>query len=362
MLDRLPIELLEHVLRQLDPPQRWTLTKDRQTTLRACSLVSRRMREVAEPMLWEAAFVTQWEHIGPLASEARTDDKGRRVRKLVARGDGFEIEEVVELLYALPSLREVSLDWLEQDPYLLNLLSGAQHVRLERLTVMSYTAPVFPALTTLSLVNLGISPSFLYTILRPSLFPALRALCLLELWTPHESDLPVCPAVPDNLVEQLEVLQVGCDDPYDENLSRYPQKVLFSTNVAKSVKLSGLPILPHIRHLHLRPFLVEDFGGHRDISLAEGLDAFSSILPSLPRLQTVTLPRPPLPTACHAYEVQLARSAKRGLETIRRACEEKKVEVLFDPAEEASIPGLSEVFWECAKRRREEKEKQCGSE
>ncbi|BGP15173.1 hypothetical protein JCM10213v2_003130 [Rhodosporidiobolus nylandii] len=80
MLDCLPVELLQHILRLAAPldysPE---LYKERRSTLRSCCLVNRTMRELAQPMLPEVFVVDREEEIQELEGDAR----GFRVKNLV---------------------------------------------------------------------------------------------------------------------------------------------------------------------------------------------------------------------------------------------------------------------------------------
>ncbi|BGP15189.1 hypothetical protein JCM10213_000861 [Rhodosporidiobolus nylandii] len=82
MLDRLPVELLQHILR-LAAPLDYTpeLYEERRANLRSCCLVSQRMRELAQPMLLEVSEVKTDEDIEAL----ETNGRGKQVKLLAYR-------------------------------------------------------------------------------------------------------------------------------------------------------------------------------------------------------------------------------------------------------------------------------------
>ncbi|GAA5829967.1 hypothetical protein JCM11251_007951, partial [Rhodosporidiobolus azoricus] len=84
MLDRLPIELLAYVLSFVDPPSPHHL--DKSASLHACCLVSQRLKEVAQPLLWQTLVLANRREFEAFKREAERTGLGRHVRRAVVDG------------------------------------------------------------------------------------------------------------------------------------------------------------------------------------------------------------------------------------------------------------------------------------
>ncbi|GAA5909029.1 hypothetical protein JCM6882_004973 [Rhodosporidiobolus microsporus] len=160
-IDALPTELLAYILSLIDPPTS-TLTIPPRSSLYRCCLVSRRMRDCAQPLLWRALHS---KNLDALAREAGADGPGRHARFFELDGRGcFEQHGRVRRLLQLPGLEDLRISgWImgarHQD--LLNLLAPLRRLVLHDVrTVDSLNPVVFPNLQALTLRDCYLPPSF----------------------------------------------------------------------------------------------------------------------------------------------------------------------------------------------------------
>jgi hypothetical protein len=117
MLDKLPLELLDHVLDLLPPSSTDKGARERTDTLLACCLVSKRVYERALPVLWRAIRLESEEQVSELLAlvEAESEkDLTSGVRSLVVTEDDEE--------YLMP---------LKDAPRLLVFFSGLRRLRMD---------------------------------------------------------------------------------------------------------------------------------------------------------------------------------------------------------------------------------------
>ncbi|GAA5949389.1 hypothetical protein JCM10213_002993 [Rhodosporidiobolus nylandii] len=135
MLDRLPVELLEHILRFAAPLDYWDEDKpDRRLPLRTCCLVNSKLLRVAQPMLAEVVAVRREEDAEVVKPGDEGAVKGAMVRLLAIDGqhDGvveLSIARVHQLLELCPNVRDVRLSSFEDlDLTLLANLPKLRHL------------------------------------------------------------------------------------------------------------------------------------------------------------------------------------------------------------------------------------------
>jgi hypothetical protein len=121
MLDKLPLELLDHVLDLLPPPSTVKSARERADTLLACCLVSKRVSERSMPVLWRHLRLQTTKSFEDFAArvagqaavplrhapkslrmECEKEDEDETIQPLLAR--------VFNVLGSLPALRDLYLD------------------------------------------------------------------------------------------------------------------------------------------------------------------------------------------------------------------------------------------------------------
>jgi hypothetical protein len=126
MLDKLPLELLDHVLDLLPPPSTFGGARERTDTLTACCLVSKRVYERSLPVLWREIRLDGLATFNLFVSRLETEPTGkfpvstRTLRVNVRYGDeegpGWEDDtesrvanQAVALLNYVPHLTQLYL-------------------------------------------------------------------------------------------------------------------------------------------------------------------------------------------------------------------------------------------------------------
>lgn len=253
MLDRLETELVQHILSFVAAPDdpRHRSAYHRLRTLYACCLVSRRMRLLAQPLLWQKVELFEPKEATALVhSAALAPTLPTFVRTLQARG-GRKIWPLLHLLTILPTLHH--LEPLAVKPekdieVMLGLLrpGGAPHpfasppctdrlaAELRTLILIDIPFPPsvlpvlpfsFPTLTRLFLDNVNMPEGLARQVFRPQAVPALKILVF---------DYATCPlpCVNEALLQQLVVLGLALDSCHDD-LPPLPTSlaVFFSTSV-----------------------------------------------------------------------------------------------------------------------------------
>ncbi|BGP15251.1 hypothetical protein JCM10213_000706 [Rhodosporidiobolus nylandii] len=182
MLDRLPVELLQHILR-LAAPLDYTpeLYKERRATLKSCCFVSRRIRVVAQPMLLEVFQVKTDEDVEAM----ETDGRGPQVKLLVCDGGHWscELENQTARLHralgACPLVRDLRLFDADLKMELLAPLSELRRVVFVDCWVDLTDAEItLPKLEELSMNATAMDSVELGVLLRRCCLPALQSLAV----------------------------------------------------------------------------------------------------------------------------------------------------------------------------------------
>ncbi|BGP44062.1 hypothetical protein JCM10449v2_008119 [Rhodotorula kratochvilovae] len=348
-IPHLPDELLVLILRHAAGHAevgalRWA---ERQDTLLACCLASKRLLAIARPLLWEAVRVNTVDIPSAFVEEAGSG-LGRFVQALCVRlpheshpdfAAASQAEVLLNLLACFPHLVELRLHE-GSDGQQLRLGSLAIHTsHLQRLSLVGchLTRPfpsvfarssgsahppfIFPALKELSLAYCQTDASgidYISEFFTAAVLPSLRTLCYSTgLGGPDDEDYPT---VDKALLAQLEVLEI-------EGPSPNPLPEAFYASAAPILhSLDGVPetLEPRMRHVALpwQPWQ-PDHGPGAAAGVPAGPDELSkvAVLVLTGALASLWLPETLSP------ERDLEESLARGRDAVLAACAEKKVHV-----------------------------------
>jgi hypothetical protein len=117
MLDKLPLELLDHVLDLLPPSSTDQGARERTDTLLSCCLVSKRLHERSLPILWRNVRVNSEEQYCELFKRVEfefSDDVKALVRSFSAEDEGnddvlFPLEDAVYLARKFRGLKALKV-------------------------------------------------------------------------------------------------------------------------------------------------------------------------------------------------------------------------------------------------------------
>ncbi|GAA5902240.1 hypothetical protein JCM6882_000482 [Rhodosporidiobolus microsporus] len=363
MLDRLPVELLSHVLR-LAAPLEYTPDKyrERRELLRQCCLVCKRVRDIAQPMLPEVYRVRTKEDeerlVGPNGGPGITRSKV----KVLAVSDGDPIPGLSSASYSYLS----DLRLLRCRDFSLNVLSQVPGLRRLVICDSAFTASQPCALT--ALVELSLLDGSARGIEHPTLFtstylPNLRALALTissDDWCEGER---VLPPLPPTFLNQLEVLGVDVGDITMQDLpSLSPAPVLVDASTTLLFHFDHTAPLPFaLRLLFVDNLTLPSTAPQKELdyltgqltNVADDVSIFAADLscrtPGFTSLRLLVLPDEMAPDRPLFHLVEKARTM------LLEACKDCQVEVLYDePVFWPSDSLVSPVFWECARRSKRE--------
>ncbi|BGP15276.1 hypothetical protein JCM10213v2_003236 [Rhodosporidiobolus nylandii] len=208
MLDRLPIELLQHIFALLPSSPAPTAVdlafdQSRLDALRTCCLVSQAVKAVAQEELWSVVRVTHVEGLRSV-TEGIVADRARRTWGAVARNvEGPEIpsNDVVRALHTLAGLEELHLYYWNTP----RTLDSLRRLVLEGLDLLSFL-PNLPRLEELSLSQMRIARSSLIWALHPTTTPSLRAAAI-SIICDAESDGEIIPDLSATHLARLDGFQ-----------------------------------------------------------------------------------------------------------------------------------------------------------
>ncbi|BGP15227.1 hypothetical protein JCM10213_000821 [Rhodosporidiobolus nylandii] len=325
MLDRLPLELLDHIL-HFAAPLDYTpdLYKERRATLRSCCLVSRTMRELAQPMLPEVFAARTKKDVQML----ETDGRGKQVKLLACNGEHWIRESKDEpgwqrgTMAACPHVRDLRLFGADLNLELLAPLSA-----LRRLVLVDGRIGLTNAETTLSkLEELSMDATHMDSVgfgvlLRTHCLPALQSLAVTGL-DPNDGaafssaiSSGFFDSVKHIVLDAYDLAQLPPSFPLPD-----PSRVLLTTSHFPSPEEFTLSFKP--THLALSPSATLE-----DVLTNSGLpDAIRSFLPVL-SLHT-TIRNLGVPDFLHP-----SRSLAGELASLRRellkACADNKIRVVW---------------------------------
>ncbi|GAA5957938.1 hypothetical protein JCM10213_002264 [Rhodosporidiobolus nylandii] len=350
-MDRLPPELLEHILDMaVEPAPPVGVSRQRVRLLRSCCLVSCLWRDVAQPKLWDAVLVGKQPSVLPPLNTIRFEsleqapaELAAKTRLLRALGHGADFAALERAVERMTNLEvAVFQGWM-----------GANTLRLTSLSLESFpidprSFPTFPHLVSLSLIRCSIPFQSCPLLLSTSLMPALRALLLSD--NIESSGDKLYHRFGAGLLQQLEVLQVDiCRTIHNELLElEYMDKVLVTTDYLKTTQLYTEATSPLVRnlcpiHIAARTYPPETYA-HALSCVVGALTSKSSFLKRLI-----------LPCRFHPF-LSFPRTVER--DALLALCAERGIEVFWSGSAEATQPVLNGDFWEEMKRERREREAQ----
>ncbi|GAA5909005.1 hypothetical protein JCM6882_004966 [Rhodosporidiobolus microsporus] len=209
-IEALPNELLIAILAFVDPAT--PFRRRPCSTLYVACLVSKRWRECAQPLLWQAIDTSRLQAI---LREAKADGLGGYARSLDVVGQNCENEVArVRPLLDLGNLTDVRVEMWPPGPQLAELfplLSNLNRIVLCKVNFLSCITPsIFSCLVSLSIHNAFARPAFLESLLQPHHVPHLRLLLLGQLYQSFNNRF--FPSLDKPFLRQLDLLQLEIQD------------------------------------------------------------------------------------------------------------------------------------------------------
>ncbi|GAA5914050.1 hypothetical protein JCM6882_001833 [Rhodosporidiobolus microsporus] len=352
MLDRLPPELLDHILELAVPPAS-TLNeaKPREETLRQCSLVSQAVRERAQALLWRDVVVRIPAQAARLLQLVKEGDVGdlRRATKSVqwlfkAPPRYDQIEEVVQLSSGLQHLELV----FSSVPVAVEQFGAKTVASLTTLSLWNAsllpeptTFLPFPRLSTLEFEGVYMCPAAMSKLLTPTALPSLRALFLGQF---DQDGDPVFPKLAPAFVSRLEDFQLTFSPGLAPPIP--PSTFEFAPPAALIVEISDLEsLLEHIAadpDFTLPPHLFFDtFYGVRTTDNGPRFSILTSVVLAYPTpLQSIHLP----------ISLLLSQAFHVYLEDLLSLCDKRSIDVVWRQEEQAFCMSFSQTFRRYARR------------
>ncbi|GAA6039760.1 hypothetical protein JCM8097_004208 [Rhodosporidiobolus ruineniae] len=252
MLDRLPLELVQHIVfLTLPSSSSFTKYRERQDPLLALCLTSRTLRAVAQPILFESVGLDNKEAVDTFLKVVEAKKVlGEHVQKLRLQKqrvwDAGFITTIDELVRPAP--------YVSACPHIVQIMLVGYRVAMD-------TLKGFSRLTRLSLVDCAVEakPFTLPTLRELSLFlPALRVLHFQACEYRDEEDLNV--SCLKALQPQLEAIACSSLDVWDHDSPFSPllaHILLLDTGFEDVEDLVDLPIASSLRYLRLNPLVGE---------------------------------------------------------------------------------------------------------
>jgi hypothetical protein len=106
MLDSIAPELILHILSFLTSPGHTHLPHLRTRTFYSLCLVSRRLRDCAQPLLWQTVDFASWQQAEPISREAEVFGKYTRVLAVYCSVE-LSLVDLPLVLRSLPDLEDV---------------------------------------------------------------------------------------------------------------------------------------------------------------------------------------------------------------------------------------------------------------
>ncbi|BGP39431.1 hypothetical protein JCM10450v2_003384 [Rhodotorula kratochvilovae] len=348
-LDSLPNELLILISEHLPHPLDGTVIasrKDRATLARLCR-VSKRWREVVQPILWRHVVV---DSTGAVVALVTAKESLRRLMTVLTMSTPRDssadlMRDLKELGQALPSVEGLRLTnpFFERPIRLsdLSIFGALRSLHLHDVHIDLDNVPTFPNVTELALVRVSANAS-IGRLFESSVFPSLRhmfiGLSFLSLEPPvRHHFLPSAsqaafPAIPPCLLSQLETLQIDYSAlSEDATILTQPSTPIL---VMLSLTICSLaPMPPGIPHVELYDF--PDFRRVERGALVPFLSSFESYLGALAAyIATAAASRHPV-LSLSASDRFLApdtfHRAHTALDPVRAACTQHGVALRFVP-------------------------------
>ncbi|GAA5823690.1 hypothetical protein JCM11251_000727 [Rhodosporidiobolus azoricus] len=356
MFDRLPVELLEHILR-LAAPLDYSPSK--------------RVRDVAQPMLPElfqsgevVREVEDWE--SEASEEDLPEDRPEGIKHLVVLSSDPPFEGIDARLVQ-HTLVSVVVQGTNNDPS-IDVAQFTAAPALRRLVLINFTLysankMVFPSLAELSLLDCRGNIDF-YGALRPSAFPALRACAITvhrDYWSTaleRATENKYFPPLESNMYEQLDILVADAGDVHPSELPLHgsgdlPTLVEVSARALINFEKEGAAAapLPAAMRLQCNRDVAASVTKRVSRQFVDQIASFAAYLGALPHgLRVLVLPSHIRPQeGCHRHVVQ-------AVHQLLHACETGRVEVIWEEEPDPNYDSLvSHGFWAWAKRHKAER-------
>ncbi|BGP20386.1 hypothetical protein JCM10213_002302 [Rhodosporidiobolus nylandii] len=212
MLDRLPLELVDHVARlALPQPFSFRQYRDRQDTLLALCRTSKAMRAVAQPSLFEAVQLRTAGEVERFVEAVKVTKLGRRVKRVGIEEPrpSFEACDNAALAAACPAIRDLYLDGVDLDLSDLECFPNLRTLVASRTSLNPPAYPFsLPSLEDFSLMFCHFTPTCISTTSLP------RLKCL---HFQHAYDFAPTQAFLDGLLQHCEALSCDAVDLTDQN-------------------------------------------------------------------------------------------------------------------------------------------------
>ncbi|GAA5908999.1 hypothetical protein JCM6882_004965 [Rhodosporidiobolus microsporus] len=346
-LSALPTELLIHALSFLDPDCPHRISHRR--PLYNCCLVSRRVRDCAQPLLWRQVSAVR---LSAAAREADPEGLGRHVRVLdvsgTARSYGGGHQAEIASLLRLPGVTDVRACGFQGESdtnadTILPRLTEMRCITLDMVDLGPSVAPVaFPHLTSLSLFDVSIPRTLLHTLLQPHYLPSLRFLHLSLLLDQERDETHFFPTLSHPFLQQLRMLQIDAEDRHCFNAASAdgPDALVLSFSIDDFVDWGVTdPAVPFcMRHLHLQYFRPEDILPHEGLPGLFRQTSLDNMDARRQRQRQVLTDLPMFLARSHLSTLLLPLSLRHPALTAERkgivsACEAKRIEVLWEDYE-----------------------------
>ncbi|GAA5900809.1 hypothetical protein JCM6882_007670 [Rhodosporidiobolus microsporus] len=372
MLDRLPPELIDHILLlAVEPEPRATSTGStgRQSTLKACSLVCRALRQRAQPMLWRV--VRLWTRRQAANLEAAiAGDHGFTTRtehlQLQCENDMY-IARTMVFLPLFPNLVTLSLSLLEDEEVNVYALAALPHLRvleIHRATIKDAVSDVVsPHLVELSLSHISVyRVATLTPLFQQSTLPALKALSLCRLLDTAATSPYFLPRLPSPLTDQLDILVLASEDlDLIQTDHCLPQMVLtlgYEPGLRDPSPSSALSACQHFAFTTNKPSPSPTIPGSTKIQFDNYLFSFASL--SFQMSCTASLRTVFLPTILPVKDDHLFGSSfAECVDVITDTCAKHEVDVVLFEADFSCLPAaVQPEIWRHLRRERDEQEEQ----
>ncbi|BGP20495.1 hypothetical protein JCM10213_007652 [Rhodosporidiobolus nylandii] len=372
MLDRLPIELVEDIVRlALPSPYSPLLYRERQKTLLALCRTSRAMRSLVQPILFEAVEMEFAHGTKPRRFFQRLGAHGELVRKV-----GIELDEEEEndlndeedlamfhldnqavraLASVSPNLVEMRLMDVAVDGASLELFPNLRYLCLSLQAAPSRSF-ILPALEQLNMQGTDYSEHSVLPFFSRLTAPRLRAVYLpLGTLEARGNFLP-------ELLDKVEMVGTEVYFLWHDPPSAAEVRHLLQPRVLVDIHLSSTFLPPasflhatqHFR-LHFPSFLSPterdnwvrtEEAEHR----APLVRKLAKEVRNMPNLRTVYLP-----SNLHPTEARPLKSLRRAVRRLLRACKEREVEVVWESPVHFWLDSLiSPEFWRRCRALKEE--------
>ncbi|BGP20493.1 hypothetical protein JCM10213_007650 [Rhodosporidiobolus nylandii] len=354
MLDRLPVELVQHVVRLTLPSPCHATYRVRQDTLLALCRTSRALRGFAQPALFEVVELASREQVDSFLAAVKAKELGERVRSVQLIGDDFTEEGDYEFTEQGCAFRLGSGDYTS----LARSCPRVAELRIKHSPVDLAALQEFVCLQRLIITDSAADVS------RPFVLPQVVELSLLDIW--RLDNIPTVHAFPS-----LSALHIQMADywhfkpeelllllPHIDAFSVYFRDFLYLAKAPARTLASSLRVLFDFDPRGLQNLLYDagtvlaattalrlnthavGFADYDYAELTTDLRCLVANLPDLAGLQHLLLPAELLQSD------GLTEDCGRAFAELTAACEVRGIELVLEPQEDFDFDSLvSPAFW-----------------